>query len=234
MKSAIKFLLLDLDGTLIHFDMNEFVARYLSLIKKHFSHHSWSGHVPEWILAGTDLMLTNSGPDSNQVVFLNFFSEKSGLDHEQIWNHFIRFYQSDFDQLRMITERDDSAIQFLQQALVNNFQLVLATQPIFPEIAIRKRLNWAGLSHIPFLLITDIEKMSGAKPSLRYFEQVLQLIGAKVGECMMIGNDPVADMSAAKMGIKTFHVSDDNSADSVSEADYVGDFSYLGRVLGLR
>ena len=232
MQSEIKFLLLDLDGTLIHFNLDEFIYRYLSLIRKFFSNYSWANQVGSWILAGTDLMLKNQGPDSNQAVFLKYFSEKSGLSRDEIWENFLRFYELDFDRLQTITEQDKSAIGFLEKALTKDVQLVLATQPVFPEIAIRKRLAWAGLSHVPFCLITDIEKMSAAKPSARYFEEVLDFINARASDCLMIGNDPVADMSAAKTGINTFYIDGGKIVNSEFIADHSGDFVKLSRILG--
>ena len=232
MHPEIKYLLLDLDGTLIHFDMNEFVARYLKMITQHFISYSWADQVAAWILEGTDLMLNNPGPESNQTVFLRFFSSKSGLSEKELWDYFIHFYETDFESLHTITDQDQSAIEFIEQAISREFQLVLATQPIFPEIAIRKRLKWAGLAHIPFSLITDIEKMSAAKPALRYFNQILNLTGADPENCLMIGNDPVTDMAAKKTGIKTFYLSRVEKLNDGVLADYQGGFELLVRLLG--
>ena len=49
----IKYLLFDLDGTLLHFDLDEFVSGYLHLIQQQFDEFQWKDRVSDWILAGT-------------------------------------------------------------------------------------------------------------------------------------------------------------------------------------
>ena len=59
MINTIKYLLLDLDGTLIKFDLNTFIQNYLRLIQDNFAHLMYASSVPEWILAGTGIMLSS-------------------------------------------------------------------------------------------------------------------------------------------------------------------------------
>ena len=229
----IKYLLFDLDGTLLHFDLDEFVSGYLRLIRQQFDEFQWKDKVSDWILAGTDLMLNNDGIRTNRAVFLEYFIKKSGLTEEKIWSYFMEFYEQKFDNLQKISQQDEDAIHIIENSLKMGYQLVLATQPIFPEIAIRKRLAWAGLDHIPFILITDIEKMSASKPSPLYFERIMDLIAASPQECLMIGNDPVTDMAAVKKKILTFFVSNEKGQPIPPEADFSGKFSDLAKLLHL-
>jgi FMN phosphatase YigB (HAD superfamily) len=233
LSDKIKYLLFDLDGTLLHFDLDEFVAGYLSLIRQEFESYPWGDKVPEWILTGTDLMLNNKGSKTNQAIFLEYFTKKSGLSAEDVWSKFMTFYEQKFDNLQTISQQDKNAIDTIEKALQAGYQLVLATQPIFPEIAIRKRLAWAGLDHIPFLLITDIEKMSACKPAELFFEEVMSYIGAKSSECLMIGNDPITDMAAVRKDILTFFITDHNDQSVPPEANYSGKFSDLAKLLHL-
>ena len=233
LSDKIKYLLFDLDGTLLHFDLDEFVTGYLSLIVEEFKSYSWREKVSEWILTGTDLMLNNNGSKTNQEIFLDYFTKKSGLSANDLWSKFMTFYEQKFDDLQTISQQDEGAIETIEKAMKAGYQLVLATQPIFPEIAIKKRLAWAGLDHIPFLLITDIEKMSACKPSEIYFEAVLQYIGARPSECLMIGNDPITDMAAVKKDILTFFVTDQNHLSVPPEANFSGKFLDLAELLHL-
>ena len=229
----IKYLLFDLDGTLLHFDLDEFVSGYLHLIQQQFDEFQWKNKVSEWILAGTELMLNNDGVRTNRAVFLEYFVKKSGLAEDEVWSYFMEFYEQKFDNLQKISQQDENAIHIIENSLKMGYQLVLATQPIFPEIAIRKRLAWAGLDHIPFLLITDIEKMSASKPSPLYFERVMDLIAASPQECLMIGNDPVTDMAAVKKEILTFFLTNEKGQRVPPEADFSGKFSDLAKLLHL-
>jgi FMN phosphatase YigB (HAD superfamily) len=154
MTDAIKYLLLDLDGTLIDFDLNTFIQNYLHLIKDNFSHLPFANSVPEWILGGTGLMLNSVITITNKEKFLGYFQEKSGLSASEIWEIFLHFYNTDYNKLKEITQPVQGAKSFLKSAIANDFVLILATQPVFPEIAVRKRLQWAGLEKIPFGLIT--------------------------------------------------------------------------------
>ena len=113
---------------------------------------------------------------------------------------------------------------------------MLATQPVFPEIAIRRRLSWAGLEHIPFELITHIENMFACKPHREYFDQILQLLNVKSESCLMIGNDAKMDMAAKLSGIETFFLKTEpgDSQIKIKNADYLGNFEKLGSILGLK
>jgi FMN phosphatase YigB (HAD superfamily) len=233
LSDKIKYLLFDLDGTLLHFDLDEFVAGYLTMIREEFKSYPWHENVAEWILKGTDLMLNNNGSQKNQAVFLDYFTKKSGLSAEKVWAKFMSFYEQKFDDLQTISQQDEGAIDTIEKARECGYQLILATQPIFPEIAIKKRLAWAGLDHIPFLLITDIKKMSACKPAELYFEELMTYIGAKSSECLMIGNDPVTDMAAVKKDILTFFITDQNHLSAPPEADFSGKFSDLAGLLQL-
>ncbi len=84
--------------------------------------------------------------------------------------------------------------------------LIIATQPVFPEFAIRRRLAWAGVEHIPFHLITHIENMYASKPHPQYFEQILSMLGAMSDECLMIGNDREMDLASDKVGIPSYYL----------------------------
>ena len=102
MNSKIKYLLLDLDGTLIHFDINIFIREYLRLIQKQFSHYSYAKFVPEWIMKGTEMMLSNEGTVTNKERFLGYFCSRTGMSESEIWEIFLHFYKNDYEQILSI------------------------------------------------------------------------------------------------------------------------------------
>ena len=234
MQNKIKYLLLDLDGTLIQFDMNTFISEYLRLIQSHFSTYRFATSVPKWILEGTEQMLTNAGSMTNKEKFLLVFQQKTGLSEAEIWAKFLHFYQSEYNQLQSITRPVPGAREVLEKAVSAGYKLVVATQPVFPQIAILKRLAWAGLDHLPYILITHIENMYASKPSPQYFEQILSMLGAMGGQCLMIGNDGEMDLASEQVGIPAFYLftrEEDRKLPDVST--YAGTLRDLSDILAL-
>jgi FMN phosphatase YigB (HAD superfamily) len=234
MINEIEYLLLDLDGTLIQFNLNLFIQEYLRQIQRHFSHYSFAKFVPDWILKGTERMLSNKGTMTNKQVFLNYFQQKSGLSEEEMWEIFLHFYKSDYNHLKDITEPVKGARVFLEAAKSQGYRLVIATQPVFPEIAIQKRLLWAGVGHLSYDLITNIENMHACKPHRYYFQQILDLLDTQHDKCLMIGNDAEMDLAAGKIGIKTYFLNTDAVNIVNSKAHYQGDFRNLAQLLELK
>jgi HAD superfamily hydrolase (TIGR01549 family) len=159
-------------------------------------------------------MLSNEGSTTNKEKFLSFFQEKTGMTEEEIWEIFLHFYQTDYNHLQKITKPIEGAQTFMEAAKDNGYKLVIATQPVFPEIAIRKRLSWAGVDHMPYELITDIETMRASKPNPAYFRQILNLLGTENDKCLMVGNDVEMDMAAGSVGITTFYLDTGNECNA--------------------
>ena len=232
MQKKFKYLLIDLDGTLIHFDLRTFIAEYLRLIQSYFSKYSFASSVPEWIMEGTEQMLTNEGTMTNKEIFLSGFRQKTGLSEQEIWAKFLHFYQADYNQLKAITRPVPGARELLERALSAGYKLVIATQPVFPQTAILKRLAWAGLDHLPYILITHIENMYASKPYPQYFEQILSILGAMGEECLMIGNDLEMDTASEKVGIPAFFLTSGmRNLPLAAEFTHAGDYRVLSNLL---
>jgi phosphoglycolate phosphatase-like HAD superfamily hydrolase len=116
MFNSIKYLFLDLDGTLIKFDLNTFIQRYLLLIQDYFSHLPFAKSVPDWILGGTGVMLNSVETITNKEKFLDYFQKKSDLSEDEIWEIFLHFYNTDYNKLKSITEPMTGAKSFLDAA----------------------------------------------------------------------------------------------------------------------
>jgi FMN phosphatase YigB (HAD superfamily) len=93
-------------------------------------------------------------------------------------------------------------------------KLVVASNPIFPVIALEERMAWAGIDKAGFDLLTHIENMSYVKPRVEYYLQICEIIGVAPTDCLMVGNDPVNDMVAGAGGMNTFLTTD------VGDIDY--------------
>ena len=83
-------------------------------------------------------------------------------------------------------------------------RVVLATNPLYPFIATENRIRWAGFQPEDFELFTTYEDTYHCKPNPAYYQDILDKLGLKAEECLMVGNDAIEDMAAAKIGIKVF------------------------------
>lgn len=117
------------------------------------------------------------------------------------------FYAVQYDQLRSLTRPNPAAHAAVQAAFDMGCDVVIATNPIFPETAIRQRMEWAGVADFPFKLITSYEVMHSAKPNVRYYKEILEHIGRGPEECVMVGDDWRNDIAPAmKVSLRVFWV----------------------------
>jgi len=122
-----------------------------------------------------------------------------------------RFIEEDFPTLSDRFGPVPGARETLLLARRLGFRLVLATNPVWPLSAVRRRLEWGGVRDIPFDFIANSEVMTRSKPDPAYYFELLGRIGAKASECLMIGNDPRKDLPARELGIRTFLIGQDLS-----------------------
>ncbi len=206
----ISTLLFDLDNTLLFMDENKFVIAYASNVANYFS-----DVIPDpkqfvqYLLEGTRFMVKTQTSVSNIDKFFTYFVPKcNGLTEEVIYKRFLDFYNNEFDNVKNIVNSDPITQKIIAKALDKGFEIVIATNPVFPEIATRKRLQWAGLGDYidRMTLITHGEQFSTTKPSLDYYKQILGIINRKAEECLMVGNDYYNDGVASLLGMKYYHI----------------------------
>ena len=85
---------------------------------------------------------------------------------------------------------------------------VLATNPLFPSVATENRIRWAGLVPEDFAVYTTYENSHYCKPNPKYYLELLDKVGVKPQECLMVGNDVSEDMVAETLGMKVFLLTD--------------------------
>lgn len=201
----VKTLLFDLDGTLLEVDMDEFLPAYLKALAPRAARAMDPRRFASDLMAATEVMVRNEDPSrTNEEVFISDFFPRTGLDPAEWMPIFDDFYRTDFQALRSLTAPRPSARPLLERALEKGYEVVVATNPVFPRVAIESRLAWGNLAGLPFRLITSFEVMHFSKPNPRYFAEILELVGRRPEECVMVGNDAAEDMAACRTGMKTF------------------------------
>ncbi|RJR20810.1 MAG: HAD family hydrolase [Desulfobacteraceae bacterium] len=202
-------LLFDLDGTLLDIDMDIFLPRYFQVLTRRFSYLISPEEFVRHLLHSTRLMIMNKDPQkTNEEVFMEDFIPRLGLPREELQPILTDIYTNDFGHLGKYTRRKPLARTIMNLSYKKGLELIIATNPVFPRLAIEHRLRWSGLEDLPYRLVTTYENMHFCKPHREYYEEVLSVAGRKPGECLMIGNDAREDLAAAAVGIKTFLVRD--------------------------
>lgn len=203
----IKAVLFDLDGTLLPMDMDEFLKEYFHLLTKKMEKYLEPQKFIAELMAATFAMINNTDPETtNEQVFLKAFFSTTGLDPQEIMPIFHEFYETDYCQIGKRLQPEPLVKEIIKAAAAKGLKLVLATNPLFPLIAIKERLLWAGLDPSDFDLITSYEEMHACKPHLAYYREILAKIKMKPEHCLMVGNDVEEDLVAKDLGMQTFLV----------------------------
>lgn len=206
----MKTIIFDLDGTLLPIDQDSFIRAYFQLIAQRLAK---KGVDPKGLLAaimeGTTAMLKNDGQMTNEKAFwIRFNQVHKGplLDYAK---EFEAFYIEEFDQLKAGIKPHPQAPDLIRKLRKKGYSLVLATNPLFPLIAITKRIQWAGLDPKDFSYITSLENSSFSKPHPKYYLSLLEKLKLEFQDIVaIVGNDPVDDMFLTSQGVPGVIVDD--------------------------
>lgn len=204
----IKAVLFDLDGTLFAADTMDFVKRYLthvSLFGVKAGMPLETAHLGQCVMeAANRVILDRDGSTTNAEVFWREFEKLSGLPQVEYLPVFEQFYRDHFDAIGTHYPSEPMVFEIVETLKRKDKRLILATSPLFPLLAVQKRVRWTGLDPADFELLADYESMHFTKPHLDYYHEILKMTGLDAAECAMVGNDGVEDMCAAQLGMTTF------------------------------
>lgn len=205
----ITTVLFDLDGTLLPMDQDEFVKSYFKLLAKKVAPLGYDpASLIDNIWAGTAAMVKNDGSRKNEEAFWAQFAKFYG---DKVYDDipvFDKFYSEEFNLAKDVCGFAPNAKKIVDDLRERGFEVVLATNPIFPPVATLSRISWAGLSAESFSLITNYSNSSYCKPNPKYYQEILSKIDKAPEECLMVGNDVEEDMVAQSLGMKVFLLTD--------------------------
>ena len=214
----IKYLLVDLDDTLLQNSMEVFAPPYYRALSSHISNYVTPELMLPNLMGGTKAMMLNKDLSVTlEQAFDKIFYPGIGVSKADIHPQLEDFYDNVFPKLEKYTSIIPSAVKMVQDALSLNMNVIVATNPLFPLKAIHHRLNWAGLNPAttPFTLITSYEVFHFTKPNPSYYQEILNIVDAKVEQCVMVGNDIEMDiLPARKIGMKCFRINGNESWES--------------------
>ena len=204
-----KIILFDLDGTLLDMNFDEFLSNYFGLLLPFLSKRI-KGDIKRYVFESTEFMINKIDGRTNMEKFLSKFSELSGTEKSIIYNSFIDFYTHEFPKLSFLGRPKPYAKETILKLKEAGAGIVLATNAIFPLLAIEERLKWADLEATLFDLITHMENMHSAKPHKEYYLEIMKKLKIEPEEVIMIGDDIERDIMPARiLGIDSYQIDRD-------------------------
>lgn len=200
--------LFDLDDTLLSNDIHAFLPAYLKALGNYLRSKYPAEVLVRELLAATGVMVANHDPRITlEEAFDSAFYPALGTTRAELDGEINRFYEEIFPGLRALTGPRPEAVELVKEILARGYQVVIATNPVFPRTAIAQRLRWAGLpqEEFPFALVTSYERMHFAKPNPVYYAEILSQLGWPDQPAVMVGNDLIADiLPAAQLELPTY------------------------------
>jgi len=225
-----KVVLFDLDGTLLPMDQDVFVKDYFGRMAKKLAPYGYDPNLlVKAIYAGMGAMTSNDGSMSNEEAFWNVFASVLGERVRNDIGLFDEYYRNEFQQVKTVCGFEPMAAETVAKIKGKGFRVALATNPLFPSIATESRIRWAGMEPEDFELVTTYENSKYCKPNTKYYLDIVEALGVKPEECLMVGNDVTEDMITETLGMKVFLLTADliNKDDKDISVYPQGDFKDL-------
>lgn len=210
LRETITTVLFDLDGTLLPMETETFTNAYFQLLAQKAGS---CGYEPKALTAavwaGTRAMIKNDGAEMNDQRFWQVFAGELGEDVLKLRPVFDQFYREEFHGAKSAARENPLAKRAVEGLAAKGYTVALATNPLFPLAGQAARLSWLGLKPEDFALVTSYESCSYCKPNPAYFTQVLEQLGKRPEECLMVGNDVEEDVTAAQAaGLSAYLITD--------------------------
>lgn len=204
----LQVVLFDLDDTLLDNDMSVFMPRFFELIGAHVASTLPERPFIRALKQSARAMMANVDPARpNEVVFWEHLAATLGRDQAELEPLVDAFYAEDFHRLRSVTKPVTGALEAVEVCLSQGYGVVVATNPVFPLAAIQARLDWAGVGHLPYRLVTSYENTHFTKPRLEYYREILDALRCPASAALMVGNDIEQDLKPAlALGLEVFKV----------------------------
>ncbi len=229
---SIRHILFDLDGTLLPMNQDAFVKFYMPMLAKTYLSQGIAIDPQAFVGAvwqGYEAMVKNDGSRTNREAFWHYLSPLIPVGQKEAESLAEEFYRGPFNEVIAATTPTPLANEAVKAAKEKGIRVYLATNPVFPRCATLNRIRWAGLDAGDFEIITTYEDNCYCKPSLAYFQSILDRFGLLPQECLMVGNDVKEDLAIRKLGVKTFLVTDtmENKKGLPIESEYMGSMEEL-------
>lgn len=223
----INTVLFDLDGTLLSMDTDLFIKQYFGLVSIALQDYLTQDEVVKLFWEGTYKVIeSDDETTTNEQVFFDHFFAHVDLDEKEIVDLLYDFYGNEFGKLKSLAKSKIEMIESIKLLKEKGYDVVVATNPIFPEVAILQRIEWADLNPEDFIHITHMEESHFTKPNVNYYREILSKINKQPEQCLMVGNHIEEDMISRTLGLETYLITNHVMGDESNKENVVHEGNY--------
>jgi len=223
---TITTFLLDLDDTLLGNPMSKFLPAYFAGLEKYLQKYAGNKTIRKIMAASVQALQANQDPRaSNMDLFMADFSDRLGVSADELRSVLQLYYRQEYPHLQQYTTHRPEAAQIVKLLLSAGYEVIIATNPLFPETAIRQRMAWAGVDGFAYALVTTMENSHYSKPNPRYYQEILDKTKSVPQTTLMVDDDPENDITpAGSLGLKTWWITHNaaHQAETATPSDYRG------------
>lgn len=218
--------LFDLDGTLLPINGEAFEAIYFKGLSSYFLDKYEPKEFIKLIWNATKAMVLDTSSKTNEEAFMDALQALVNEDITWMQERFNQFYLNEFDQIKIAVTPNPSIQKAVKLLKEKGYRLIIATNPMFPKIAIDKRIEWTGCDRNDFEYVTSFEKNHYCKPQLKFYEEVLSDLNLDASQCLMVGNDINEDMIVSKINMSTYLITNHVIQDTIipDSVNYSGNY----------
>lgn len=216
-----EYILFDMDGTLLEFGEREFELAYMSRVESFLERRlpDKSKAIVAGIGKAVAAMRNNHTVYSNETRFWQCVEASSGLQQTELEPLFRSYYAGDYIQIGQGYQANPVMIEIVETLAAKGYQLVVATNPMLPQIANEYKLQWCRLGHMKWREITGFENYSRCKPNPQYYQQICNRLKIAPQQCTMIGNSLTDDLPAVQIGMEFYFLLDEHDN---QQSNYAG------------
>ena len=139
-------ILSDLDDTLISTNVHQFFPKYFSNLGNALKDLGPNKTIQKQIIYAVRQMESNQDPGKllSETFAENFYAPL-GTTAAAYKEHILNFYQEEYPKLEALTTFRPEAPELIEWCEQQNIVFAIATNPVFPDVATRERILWAGL-----------------------------------------------------------------------------------------
>jgi FMN phosphatase YigB (HAD superfamily) len=208
----LRAVLFDLDDTLLGNSMDVFLPAYFEALIRYLDHLVPPERLMSELMRATGAMNANRDECvTNEEAFASAFYSALEPDRSMLELAFERFYAEEFPRLQRLTRRRSEARALVAQAVKQELQVAVATNPLFPRIAVEQRLAWADVpvDEFRYALVTTYENMHATKSSSLYYLEILERLGVQSDEALMVGDSWDMDIApASSVGLHVYWINE--------------------------